>query len=220
MKVAEELLTHDKTAQTTAVEVASNTSNTAAFTVTSCSASGSSAACVHGTCIIGGPVQHHGADILAHPGMRMLKGFCQHGDTTVYGHCCRVAETSVSIARALPIPFDERQLVRGALLHDYFGYDWHNPKNGHPFHAVSHPTTARLRAERDFDLTSKERDIISHHMFPLVPSPPRSWEAFVVTIADKVCSLQETVVPRAQAVASHTQAVVSCAINVSPHTSK
>ena len=49
----------------------------------------------------------------------------QHGSVTVYAHCLRVACTACALARALHLRVDENALIRGALLHDYFLYDWH-----------------------------------------------------------------------------------------------
>ena len=37
-----------------------------------------------------------------------------------------------------------------------------------------------------------EEDIILHHMFPLVPIPPHTKEAWIVTTCDKACSTAET----------------------------
>ena len=55
---------------------------------------------------------------------------------------------------------------------------------------------ALARAEEDFELTSRERNIIVRHMFPLVPVPPTCREAWIVCLADKWCALRETVAGR------------------------
>jgi len=47
-------------------------------------------------------------------------------------------------------------------------------------------------ARRDYDLGPTEEDIIRHHMFPVVPIPPRTAEGWIVTAADKACALTET----------------------------
>ena len=92
----------------------------------------------------------------------------------------------------LGIEADWPELIRGALLHDYFLYDWHDRKTCHPAHAVYHPTLARNNARMDYELTEKEEDIILHHMFPLTIMPPKSKEAWMVCLADKICALTET----------------------------
>ena len=52
----------------------------------------------------------------------------QHGSTSVYQHSINVAYLSLWLAGRLPLRTDRRALVRGALLHDYFLYDWHKNK--------------------------------------------------------------------------------------------
>ncbi len=85
------------------------------------------------------------------------------------------------------------QLVRGALLHDFFHYDWHaqRPRSG-GLHGFEHPREALENAERDFGpLTKVERDCILRHMWPLTPVPPRFTESMIVCTADKIVSLLE-----------------------------
>lgn len=83
-----------------------------------------------------------------------------------------------------------------AFPHDYFLYDWHAYR-GRPLHGFAHPKTALKNARQDFDLTKKEENIIESHMWPLLPTrPPKSKEALLVCITDKLCSLHETVMKR------------------------
>jgi uncharacterized protein len=115
-----------------------------------------------------------------------------------------VAYLSLALVRKLGIRCNERALVRGALLHDYYLYDWHD-HNAAPdaWHGFTHPRHALRNAEADFpDLTPLERDIIAHHMFPLVPSPPRHVEALVVSLVDKACSTVEVFAQRPWATTS------------------
>jgi HD superfamily phosphodiesterase len=55
------------------------------------------------------------------------KKFIQHGRVTVYKHSVSVAMMCLMLAHKFNIEVDEASLVRGALLHDYFLYDWHLP---------------------------------------------------------------------------------------------
>lgn len=120
------------------------------------------------------------------------RDFCQHGGTTVYAHSVRVACASYSLARKLHLKLDYSALIRGALLHDYFLYDWHVKDPSHRLHGFSHPGTALRNARRDYNLTEREANIIKRHMFPLVPIPPKTKEGWVVCLTDKTCALQET----------------------------
>lgn len=138
-------------------------------------------------------IEEHGGDILSSEGMLREKGFVQHGSISCYEHSVSVAETSLAIVRRLKIRTDERSLVRGALLHDYFLYDWHISGSCRGLHGFSHANTALLNAVRDFDLNAVERDIIARHMFPLNLRPPRYRESIIVCLADKICALRESV---------------------------
>ena len=138
-----------------------------------------------------------GKDIILSPEAQVLKTFVQHGETTVFEHCVAVAKFSLLMAhfleRTLKISIDKDSLVRGALLHDYFLYDWHDKTvPGRRVHGFTHPTTARKNAERDFNINDLEKDIISKHMFPVTPFPPMHRESVIVNLADKWCALCET----------------------------
>lgn len=129
----------------------------------------------------------------------LTREFIQHGDVTVYAHVTSVARASLSFAERLDrvgVSVDRASLLRGALLHDYFLYDWHDPDPSHRLHGFRHPFFALARAEEDYELTPRERNIIARHMFPLVPVPPTCREAWIVCMADKWCALCETVAGR------------------------
>ena len=121
-----------------------------------------------------------------------LKEYRQHGVHTVYDHSLNVARASLRMAERLPFRLDREALVRGALLHDYFLYDWHKPDPNRPNHAFYHPKMAWENARRDYALGETEKDIIRHHMFPMVPIPPHTREGWIVCAMDKVCALRET----------------------------
>ena len=119
--------------------------------------------------------------------------FLQHGSTTLHQHCRNVALVSFQLARKLGLKVDEHSLIRGALLHDYYLYDWHKKDHPHAkLHGFFHPSVALANASEIYDLTDTERDIIKHHMFPLTPCPPRTREGWLVSISDKLCCLYET----------------------------
>ena len=120
------------------------------------------------------------------------KQFMQHGDTNVYDHCIAVARVSCLLADKMGLSVDRGSLIRGALLHDYFFYDWHFPDPKHRLHGFTHPKRALQNAMDDFPLTPVEQNMIIRHMFPLTPIPPRCLEGWVLCIADKVCSTLET----------------------------
>lgn len=119
------------------------------------------------------------------------KKYMQHGRTTLFEHSISVAYYSVRVALTLRLPVDLQTLVRGALLHDYFLYDWHIKDPSRPLHGFYHPATALRNAETEFELNEIERNIILRHMFPLTPIPPVYVESILVCAVDKFCSICE-----------------------------
>ncbi len=121
----------------------------------------------------------------------VMRECVQHGRVSTWDHCVRVAGCAVSLGEMLRLRVNDRELVRAALLHDYFLYDWHEPN--HTKHATMHPVFALENAREDFELTPLEENAIASHMWPLPPSRvPRSREAWLICAADKWCSLGET----------------------------
>ncbi len=123
--------------------------------------------------------------------LQRSRNFIQHGSTSVYEHSIRVAYYSLSLAERLHLDRNRQELVRGALLHDYFLYDWHEKDRSHNLHGFRHPFTALRNAETDFKLSKRERNIILRHMFPLIPLPPSCLEGWIVCMVDKGCSIYE-----------------------------
>lgn len=121
------------------------------------------------------------------------KKYYQHGMTSIYRHSLHVAYESCLIAEHFHFIVDYRSLIRGAFLHDYFLYDWHDKGHVHKRpHGFYHPGVALQNAMMEFELSEKEKDIIKKHMFPLTVVPPGCLEAWIVCMADKVCSTRET----------------------------
>ena len=139
-------------------------------------------------------LREHASDILKSENFRSTKNYIQHGTMPVHRHCIDVAEKSIAISKFLRIPCNEREMVRGALLHDYFLYDWHDKsrENYQRLHGFYHPGIALRNASMEYELTLREKDIIKKHMWPRTVVPPLCREAWIVTTADKYCSLLET----------------------------
>lgn len=135
-------------------------------------------------------VTYYGADILDSKSYQSCQNYTQHASVSVYIHSLSVACLCFSIARRLPFQFDESALVRGALLHDYFLYDWHTPKHPH-LHGYRHASLALKNASEDFAISPREADMIKKHMFPLNLCPPRYRESIVLCLADKLCTSVE-----------------------------
>jgi len=121
-----------------------------------------------------------------------MQQYVQHGSTSTYAHCLRVAIFSYRISQIFNLNVDNKSLIRGAFLHDFYLYDWHEKSFAHRLHGFNHPHVALINAEKDFCLNDIEKNIISSHMWPLtITKLPLCLEAVLVCVADKLCSLGE-----------------------------
>ena len=127
-----------------------------------------------------------------------MKKYLQHGNVTTFEHCENVARLSCAINRRLFLHADTRTLVTGAMLHDFYLYDWHAEDGGtHRLHGFTHAEKACRNARKYFDVDDAVGHVIYCHMWPLNPVRiPSSREAWIVCLADKCISLYETVFRR------------------------
>lgn len=132
--------------------------------------------------------------LLKNENVQKMKNFKQHGIVSTYEHCLNVAIMSYILVKKLGISVNMDELLRGAMLHDFYLYDWHNGRIRYEgIHAFSHPKIALNNAKQCFHLSKKEEDIIRNHMFPMtILHCPKSKEAFIVMVADKICASRET----------------------------
>ena len=119
-----------------------------------------------------------GKEILDSDNMKREKRFIQHANVSTYDHSISVATMSLTLAAIFRVKVDKVSLVRGALLHDFFLYDWHDK-------------TAFDNAKKEFKLNAIEKNIIQAHMFPLSIVMPKYKESWIVTMADKICAASE-----------------------------
>ncbi len=84
------------------------------------------------------------------------------------------------------------EATRGALLHDLHLQDWSLTNIKKPERLVIHPGIALENANRLYDLSDIEKDIIITHMWPItITKIPRKKESVVVNCADKICAVYE-----------------------------
>jgi uncharacterized protein len=131
------------------------------------------------------------SNIVSHPKYQELKEIHHHKSNSIYDHNIKVAWISYNIGKKLNLKLKE--ITKGALLHDFFLYDWRfeRPKSG-KLHGFEHPKEALENSLKYFSpLTAIEKDIILKHMWPLTVNPPRYIESFIVCIVDKIVATQE-----------------------------
>ncbi len=129
-------------------------------------------------------------DILAHKEFRRLDSFFHH-TTSILEHVKAVAWLTFRVCRALRLNYVSA--TRGALLHDFFLYDWHEYKrNGNqPNHGLNHPRVALKNSLKHFTLNELEQDIILKHMWPKLFGYPRHLESWIVSFIDKYVTITE-----------------------------
>ena len=130
-------------------------------------------------------------DMMEHNTVQQMDQFRQHYDTSCYEHCVNVSYISYRICKKLKL--DYKSAARAAMVHDLFLYDWRKRQDGRKgLHGFTHPRTSLENAQKIFELSKKEQDIILKHMWPLTIKFPRYTESWVVTFVDKYCALSES----------------------------
>lgn len=117
-----------------------------------------------------------------------IKNYSHHGVSRL-DHCYKVSYYSYKISKFLGL--DYRQTARAGLLHDFYLNNNINSKD--KFKSLfTHANDALKNAEDNFFLSEKEKNIISSHMFPLLPfQVPKYCESWVITMVDKVVAICE-----------------------------
>ncbi len=126
---------------------------------------------------------------------QLMKHFIQHGHISTYEHVLSVTRLSFYLNRRFHLGASDCELVRGAFLHDFYLYDWHNSASHERLHGFHHPAIALKNAMQRYKLSPVEQNIIRSHMWPLtLLSIPKCRAAVIVCLADKICSTYETIV--------------------------
>ena len=88
-------------------------------------------------------------ELSAQSGLEQIGQYPQHGSTSRLLHSVAVAYYSYQLASFFRLPFHVRDLIRGALLHDYFLYDAQDGDPAHKGHWTRHPEIALENAGRE-----------------------------------------------------------------------
>lgn len=130
--------------------------------------------------------------------VQKMNNYIQHGSVSTFEHCENVAKLSYLIDKCFLLHSDMNVLLTGAMLHDFYLYDWHEVGDGsHHFHGFTHAKRALENAKKEFNIDDETGHVIYCHMWPLnLERLPMSKEAWIVCIADKIVSLQESLFRR------------------------
>ena len=134
------------------------------------------------------------APYLATSEVQQMATYTQHGTVSTLAHCLSVAKLALWLNRTLHLHARTDTLLAGALLHDFYLYDWHGAGWQHSYR---HAEAARQNAVKRFQVSDEVQHVIRCHMWPFgITHVPRTREAILVSIADKCVSLYETLFKR------------------------
>jgi len=129
-------------------------------------------------------------DLLRNPAVESMKTYNHHGKIDTHFHSVYVSFTVLKLCEKYHIK-NRDEIVRAALLHDFYLYDWHLEKHDE-MHAWYHPKAAVKNFESHFGKpTEMQREMILRHMFPLSVKPPNSVGGWLLTLADKHCANED-----------------------------
>ena len=122
-----------------------------------------------------------------------MKEIPMHRGSNCYIHSFRVAKKAIKNAiRLFKKNIDLEVVLIGAILHDYYLYDWRSNREYRKGHAKNHQKIASENASRDFDVPLEIKKVIESHMWPFnIKSFPNTREAKVVSFADKSVATME-----------------------------
>ena len=113
-----------------------------------------------------------------------MKDIPMHRGSNCYFHSFKVAK--LAIKRSLRHKEVNLEVVLiGAILHDYYLYDWRQDRSKLKKHGHRHPYIASENASRDFDVSPTIKKVIETHMWPInIGDFPDTKEARIVANAD------------------------------------
>lgn len=121
-----------------------------------------------------------------------MKNYKHHVNSNVYDHSVKVAYLCYLHHKRFKMKAPISELVRAALLHDFFLYDCHSGSIRGIRHLLLHPRRALENARLHFgNITEREADAIRSHMFPISARLPRSSIAWLVCFYDKVAAISD-----------------------------
>ena len=126
--------------------------------------------------------------------IKRMKDIPMHRGSNCYEHSFKVAKRSIRYAlKSHKNNINLESILVGAILHDYYLYDWRSDKSKKRKHGKKHPHIASMNASRDFDISKDVKRIIETHMWPInMKDYPESRESKIVSICDKAVTFIES----------------------------
>lgn len=128
-------------------------------------------------------------DLIDLPSVQQLDCCLQHLNTSRLQHAINVSFYSFRVARLLGR--DYRAAARAGLLHDLYYYEFKHQDLTCAEHSALHARLALANARKLTAIDHIEEDIILKHMWPMTKGAPKYLESYIVTMADKGCTVCE-----------------------------
>lgn len=131
-------------------------------------------------------------EVISTPEFRAMKGVRYHVNGNLYDHSVKVAYLCYKHHKRFNLKCDLKELVIGAILHDYYLYDPHERGKTRKRHWTKHPKRALQNAKKKYPYLSKmQGDMIENHMFPLTLKPPKTIAGWLVCFYDKIAAVDD-----------------------------
>ena len=123
-----------------------------------------------------------------------MKEISMHRGSNCYEHSFKVAKRAIKKSlRSAKKNLNLEVIMIGAILHDYYLYDWRKDRSKLKKHGKNHPGIAIENAVRDFDISEEIKKVIETHMWPLnIKAFPNTKEARIVSLSDKAVTIGES----------------------------
>lgn len=131
---------------------------------------------------------------LNEPRILRMKAVPMHRGSNCYEHSFKVAKKAIkhALRRKNKDKIDLEVILVGAILHDYYLYDWRSDRSKRKRHCHNHPSIAVENAIKDFAISKKVQRVIETHMWPIkFKDYPNSKEARIVSMSDKMVTTGE-----------------------------
>lgn len=130
---------------------------------------------------------------LNNPKILRMKNIRMHRGSNCYEHCFKVARKAIKYSLRSHKKIDFEVVLLGAILHDYYLYDWRDDCSKKKGHAKNHQYIAAKNAAEDFEISNEVKKVIVSHMWPINHKEfPKSREAKIVSLCDKMVTIGES----------------------------
>ena len=131
-------------------------------------------------------------DLLSHELVDGMKQYHHHKKINTHFHSVYVSYRVMKTCSLLGVK-NMAPIVRAALLHDFYLYEWYTEKH-EEYHIFYHPKQSVKNIEQYFGKLSKmQRNMILSHMWPTYVERPRYLASWLLTFSDKACAMEDYV---------------------------